>query len=72
LQGEPLAEMAATPVAQARSYGAGRIIALDAGFACDPMTESEDRKKPAETYGIELAQNREFLLRCVAWLLEQP
>jgi hypothetical protein len=28
-----------------------------------------DRKKPAPPYGIQLEQNRDFVLRCVAWLL---
>jgi hypothetical protein len=70
LQGVPLAEMGGTPVALARTFGQGRVIAMDAGFACDPVTPPSDRRKPAPPYGIQLEQNREFVLRCVAWLLQ--
>jgi hypothetical protein len=69
LQGVPLAEMGGTPVAMARTFGQGRVIAMDAGFACDQVMPAADRKKPAPPYGIQLEQNRDFVLRCVAWLL---
>jgi len=69
LQGVPLAEMGGTPVAMGRTFGQGRVIAMDAGFACDTVAPPADRKKPEPPYGIQLEENREFVLRCVAWLL---
>jgi len=69
LQGVPLAEMGGTPVALARTFGEGRVVVMDAGFACDPVTPPSDRRKPESPYGIQLEQNREFVLRCVGWLL---
>ena len=71
LQGAPLAEMAGTPVAMARTFGQGRMIAMDAGFAVDPVEPPADRKKAQAAYGIQLEQNREFVARCVAWLLAE-
>jgi hypothetical protein len=71
LQGASLAEMGGTPVAVARTFGQGRVIAMDAGFAVDRVEPPADRKKPPPAYGIELADNREFMARCVAWLLGQ-
>ncbi|MGQ9732935.1 MAG: discoidin domain-containing protein [Candidatus Zipacnadales bacterium] len=70
LQGTPLAEMGGTAVAIARTFGAGRLIAMDAGFAVDPVQSEATRngKQPALTYGIHLEQNDEFIARCVAWL----
>jgi hypothetical protein len=61
--------MGGTPVAMARTFGQGRVMAMDAGFAADLVEPPTDRKKPEAPYGIQLEQNREFMLRCVAWLL---
>lgn len=69
LQGVPLARMASTPVAVARTFGKGRVIAMDAGFVADPPPSSAERSRTQATCGIHLEQNREFGLRCVAWLL---
>jgi hypothetical protein len=71
LQGTPLATMGATPVALARTFGEGRLIAMDAGFAADFVEPPTDRKNPPPASGIQLQQNREFVLRCLAWLLGQ-
>jgi hypothetical protein len=44
---------------------------MDAGFAADFVEPPTDRKNPPPASGIQLQQNREFVLRCLAWLLGQ-
>ncbi len=68
-QGTTLAKMAETPVAVARTIGRGRVVVMDAGFAMDPVEPSPDQQKPPPPSGIQLAQNEQFVVQCVAWLL---
>jgi hypothetical protein len=69
LQGTTLAEMAGNPVAMVRSFGEGRLAAIDAGFAADPVERDPKRKKGPPEFGIHLEQNEEFVVQIVAWLL---
>ncbi len=69
MQGASLAQMDSTPVAVARSYGAGRVVVMDAGLAVDRTEAQAGKKAGPVVYGIELQQNQDFVLRCVEWLL---
>jgi hypothetical protein len=71
-QGTVLAEMAGTPVAAAYTFGRGRLVVMDAGFALDPVEPPSGQKKPPPASGIQLAQNEQFVIQCVAWLLARP
>lgn len=71
-QGTMLAEMAGTPVAAAYTFGRGRLVVMDAGFALDPVEPPSGQKKPPPASGIQLAQNEQFVIQCVAWLLARP
>jgi hypothetical protein len=52
-----------------RSFGEGRLAAIDAGFAADPVERDPKRKKGPPEFGIHLEQNEEFVVQIVAWLL---